>query len=42
MDPLLFSILVMLAVVLLFLLPSAAVAVYAERRVSAFIQNRYG
>ena len=42
MDPLLFSTLVMLAVVLLFLLPSAAVAVYAERRVSAFIQNRYG
>ncbi len=32
----------MLAVVLLFLMPSAAVAVYAERRVSAFIQNRYG
>ncbi len=42
MDPLLFSTLVMFAVVLLFLLPSAAVAVYAERRVSAFIQNRYG
>ncbi|MDI6400417.1 NADH-quinone oxidoreductase subunit NuoH [Balneolaceae bacterium ANBcel3] len=42
MDPLIFSILVMLAVVLLFMLPSAAVAVYAERRVSAFIQNRYG
>lgn len=42
MDPILFSTLVMLAVVLLFLLPSAAVAVYAERRISAFIQNRYG
>ncbi len=42
MDPLLFSILVMLAVVLLFLMPAAAVAVYAERRISAFIQNRYG
>lgn len=42
MDPLLFSTLVMLAVVLMFLMPSAAVAVYAERRISAFIQNRYG
>ncbi len=42
MDPTLFSTLVMLAVVLLFLMPSAAVTVYAERRVSAFIQNRYG
>lgn len=42
MDPILFSTLVMLAVVLLFLLPSAAVTVYAERRISAFIQNRHG
>lgn len=42
MDPLLYSSLVMLAFALLFLLPSAAVAVYAERRISAFIQNRYG
>lgn len=42
MDPILFHTLVMLAVVLLFLLPSAAVSVYAERRVSAFMQNRYG
>ncbi|MEX0679912.1 MAG: NADH-quinone oxidoreductase subunit NuoH [Balneolales bacterium] len=42
MDPLLISSLLIVAVVLLFLLPSAAVAVYAERRISAFIQNRYG
>lgn len=42
MEPLTFSILVMLAAVLLFLLPSAAITVYAERKVSAWIQNRYG
>jgi len=36
------SILVMLGATLGFLLPSAAVVVYAERRVAAFIQNRVG
>lgn len=36
------SILVMLGATLGFLLPSAAIVVYAERRVAAFIQNRHG
>jgi NADH-quinone oxidoreductase subunit H len=36
------SLAVMFAASLLFLLPSAAIVVYAERRVAAFMQNRVG
>lgn len=42
MEPVTTTSYIVLGVALFMLLNSAAIAVYAERRVSAFIQNRYG